>query len=309
MFEMLTGEPPFTAGSIKELLHVIVHDPVAIPSKIHAQYPLAEDAIIKLLQKDPTQRLGHTAAAATAAATATGGGEGELGVEVRKTPLLRHFCIKIRPFDQDRLGTNIGKALKKRVMAALFVHFCSQEIKRHPFFEGIDWEKLLAKDPSIVPPFKPASSKSNPLLHFDKKMTAMKMTAVSMNMNLNAGGGGDPTTGSRLAVTQSRDPFADFGYDGVPAPESEPEPEPEPAVADMDGGAESTSFTAGAQATGAGEAGEGAGAEGDSIDRSSHPIGEPAAIAPPPILDSSEVGVPPPAPGGGSDAPMLTAVI
>ena len=88
MFEMLTGEPPFTAGSIKELLHVIVHDPVAIPSKIHAQYPLAEDAIIKLLQKDPTQRLGHTAATATATATATGGGEGELGVEVRK----RHFC-------------------------------------------------------------------------------------------------------------------------------------------------------------------------------------------------------------------------
>jgi hypothetical protein len=198
----------------------------------------------------------------------------------------------------------------------------SQEIKRHPFFEGIDWEKLLAKDPSIVPPFKPASSKSNPLLHFDKKMTAMKMTAVSMNMNMNAGER-DPT-GSRLAVTQSRDPFADFGYDGVPAPESEPEPEPEPAVADMAGGAESTSFTAGAQATGAGEAGEGAGAEGDSIDRSSHPIGEPLAIAPPPIIeDSSEVGVPPPAgaedtptaatvaaaDGGGSDAPMLTAVI
>ena len=127
MFEMLTGEPPFTAGSIKELLHVIVHDPVAIPSKIHAQYPLAEDAIIKLLQKDPTQRLGHTAA--TAAATATGGGEGELGVEVRKTPLLRHFYIKIRPFDQDRLGTNIGKALKKRVANALciFVLFAGDQ--------------------------------------------------------------------------------------------------------------------------------------------------------------------------------------
>ncbi len=125
-----------------------------------------------------------------------------------------------------------------------------EEIKAHPFFGGIDWAKLLAKDPSIEPPFKPASSKSNPLLHFDKKMTAMKMTALSLNESAGAGG--------TLAATQSRDPFADFGYDGVvPLPESEPEPEPEVSAVSVP----------------------------EAVDHDSH--------AAPPIQDSSEVGVPP----------------
>jgi hypothetical protein len=130
-----------------------------------------------------------------------------------------------------------------------------EEIKAHPFFGGIDWEKLLAKDPSIEPPFKPASSKSNPLLHFDKKMTAMKMTALSVNES--------PGVGGALAATLSRDPFADFSYDGVaPLPECEPEPEPEVSAVSLH----------------------------DAVDHDSH--------APPPIQDSvkqdtSEVGVPP----------------
>ena len=129
-----------------------------------------------------------------------------------------------------------------------------EEIKAHPFFGGIDWEKLLAKDPSIEPPFKPASSKQNPLLHFDKKMTAMKMTALSVH----------ESAGGTLGTTQSRDPFADFGYDGVvPLPEPEPEL---PAVA----------------------------------------LPKPVSHSlPPPIEDSSEVGVPPAlsAQGEGSTAP------
>eukprot|EP01044_Picomonas_judraskeda_P048114 COSAG03_NODE_27687_length_251_cov_3.348684_1_plen_39_part_10 len=37
MYEMLTGEPPFTAGSIKELLHVILNSPVKIPERIRAK--------------------------------------------------------------------------------------------------------------------------------------------------------------------------------------------------------------------------------------------------------------------------------
>ena len=133
-----------------------------------------------------------------------------------------------------------------------------EEIKAHPFFGGIDWEKLLAKDPSIEPPFKPASSKQNPLLHFDKKMTAMKMTALSVH----------ESAGGTLGTTQSRDPFADFGYDGVvPLPEPEPElPGP--------------------------------------VTLPPKPL-SPHSALPPPIEDSSEVGVPPAlsAQGEGSTAP------
>jgi hypothetical protein len=61
MFEMLTGEPPFTAGSIKELLHVIVNSSVVIPDKIRSQSLLAADAIEQLLQKVrlSARRLGY----------------------------------------------------------------------------------------------------------------------------------------------------------------------------------------------------------------------------------------------------------
>lgn len=51
MFEMLTGMPPFTAGSIQQLLHVIVHNPLVIPDMIRAKSQLAADAIEQLLQK------------------------------------------------------------------------------------------------------------------------------------------------------------------------------------------------------------------------------------------------------------------
>ena len=51
MYEMLTGEPPFTAGSIKELLHVIVNNPVVIPDKIRSKSTLAADCIEQLLHK------------------------------------------------------------------------------------------------------------------------------------------------------------------------------------------------------------------------------------------------------------------
>ena len=52
MFEMLTGDPPFTAGSIKELLRVILEADVATDRISSAE---ARDAIVQLLQKDPSR--------------------------------------------------------------------------------------------------------------------------------------------------------------------------------------------------------------------------------------------------------------
>ena len=153
---MLTGNPPFTAGTIQQLLHVIVNDEVQVPSKIHTNYPTAEAAILSLLQKDPALRLGHGCGAGATA-----------GVK---------------------------------------------EIKSHKFFAGIDWEKLYRKE--LTPPFKPASSGSNALMHFDKKMTAMKMTAVGADVCGDVG---------QLAQTQSKDPFSGFGFDGREPGSMEPE--------------------------------------------------------------------------------------
>ena len=45
-----------------------------------------------------------------------------------------------------------------------------QEIKRHPFFNGIDWNKLLRKD--IDPPFKPTKTRPEDATYFDKEFTS-----------------------------------------------------------------------------------------------------------------------------------------
>ena len=45
-----------------------------------------------------------------------------------------------------------------------------QEIKRHPFFSGIDWNKLLRKD--LDPPFKPALTRAEDAAYFDKEFTS-----------------------------------------------------------------------------------------------------------------------------------------
>ena len=81
----------------------------------------------------------------------------------------------------------------------------------------------------------------------------MKMTALGL----------DESASGTLGVTHSRDPFADFGYDGVlPPTEPEPEPELEASVVSVP----------------------------EVATQTSHALTD---STPPPIQESSEVGVPP----------------
>jgi len=55
----------------------------------------------------------------------------------------------------------------------------SNEIKNHPFFEGIDWELLLQK--KAEPPFKPQVSSAKDLRYFDKMFTDEKPEESMVN--------------------------------------------------------------------------------------------------------------------------------
>lgn len=44
------------------------------------------------------------------------------------------------------------------------------EIKTHPFFSTIDWDKLYHKQ--IEPPFKPAVSRADDAYYFDSEFTS-----------------------------------------------------------------------------------------------------------------------------------------
>ena len=51
-------------------------------------------------------------------------------ISVRKTPLFAPFIYINASFHQDRLGTNIGKALKKRVMRRARVWTSSKRVRK-----------------------------------------------------------------------------------------------------------------------------------------------------------------------------------
>ncbi|MEW6335770.1 MAG: serine/threonine-protein kinase [Acidobacteriota bacterium] len=57
LFELMTGQRPFTGGSVTEVGYKIVHEPPPIPSQMRPGLPPAFNPIVlKLLEKDPAKR-------------------------------------------------------------------------------------------------------------------------------------------------------------------------------------------------------------------------------------------------------------
>ena len=106
IFEMLTGLPPFYDENTNKMYRMILQDKVVFPPNLNAT---AVDLISKLLEKDPSVRLG--------------GGDGDV-----------------------------------------------EEIKKHPFFESLNWDDVLEKKytPEWVPDIKNDLDTSN----FDQEFTA-----------------------------------------------------------------------------------------------------------------------------------------
>ena len=59
MFEMLAGVPPFYSENVHLMYKLIETAPVRFPATMS---PLVTDLVVKLLAREPKQRLGHTAA-------------------------------------------------------------------------------------------------------------------------------------------------------------------------------------------------------------------------------------------------------
>jgi serine/threonine-protein kinase len=62
LFEMVAGEPPFTAASFPALLHKHVYEEPRRPSEIAGDLPGGlEDAILRALGKNPSERFATAA--------------------------------------------------------------------------------------------------------------------------------------------------------------------------------------------------------------------------------------------------------
>eukprot|EP00043_Microstomoeca_roanoka_P027278 m.13995 g.13995 ORF g.13995 m.13995 type:complete len:748 (-) comp7482_c0_seq1:51-2294(-) len=100
MYEMLTGELPFTSDNRKTTMQMILKARLSMPQFLS---PEAQSLLRKLFKRVPTARLGY------------------------------HGAV---------------------------------EIKAHPFFAGIDWEKLARKE--MIPPFKPELVGLDDMRYFDR---------------------------------------------------------------------------------------------------------------------------------------------
>jgi len=55
LYEMLTGLPPFYSEDVNEMYRKILHEPLTFPADVR---PDARDLLVRLLQRDPAERLG-----------------------------------------------------------------------------------------------------------------------------------------------------------------------------------------------------------------------------------------------------------
>lgn len=76
----------------------------------------------------------------------------------------------------------------------------AQEVKRHRFFQGIDWEALLAK--KVKPPFLPTIRGASDVSNFDEEFTRLKPVLT-------------PPQSSLLLSAEQQDIFADFDFSAL----------------------------------------------------------------------------------------------
>ncbi|XP_076139707.1 serine/threonine-protein kinase N2 isoform X2 [Alosa pseudoharengus] len=76
----------------------------------------------------------------------------------------------------------------------------AQEVKTHRFFQGIDWEALLAK--KVKPPFLPSIKGSADVSNFDEEFTRLKPVLT-------------PPQTPFLLTTEQQDIFADFDFSAL----------------------------------------------------------------------------------------------
>ncbi|KAJ3211351.1 hypothetical protein HDU67_004585 [Dinochytrium kinnereticum] len=104
LYEMLTGLPPFYDENVNEMYKKILKDEITFPEEVG---PAAKDLLKKLLNRDPSQRLGSKNA---------------------------------------------------------------EEIKNHPFFSEINWQKLMGR--KYTPPFRPNVTSATDTSNFDEEFTS-----------------------------------------------------------------------------------------------------------------------------------------
>ncbi|KAF9121923.1 hypothetical protein BGW39_010156 [Mortierella sp. 14UC] len=170
LYEMLVGASPFADTRTEGTYHKILHQPVIFPSRV-GPIPAASGGHGRKggrrpqpISPDPTTLQGSST-----------------GISANAQDLIQRFLDK-NP--KTRLGSGPSGA---EAVA---------QIKAHPFFKGIDFERLKTRD--VTPPFQPHVGVMGDLdvSNFDAHFTDQNATLGMKQGKFGRGGGGSISSGS-----------------------------------------------------------------------------------------------------------------
>ncbi|GFQ92200.1 hypothetical protein TNCT_107221 [Trichonephila clavata] len=108
----------------------------------------------------------------------------------------------------SRISKRASDLMSKLLMRSVNLRLGSQQndaepIKKHQFFEGINWDDLLAK--KVVPPYVPQLTSNEDVCYFDSKYTSQLALDSSDDSTLSSN---DPFEGFSYEASLSADEFA-----------------------------------------------------------------------------------------------------
>ncbi|KAF9145729.1 hypothetical protein BG015_011809 [Linnemannia schmuckeri] len=175
LYEMLVGASPFADTRTEGTYHKILHQPVIFPSQL-GPIPTGHG------RKGRRAHLTSSDAAAT-----QGAGGSSTGISTNAQDLIQRFLDK-NP--KTRLGSGPSGA---EAVA---------QIKAHPFFKGIDFERLKTRD--VTPPFQPHVGVMGDLdvsnfdAHFTDQTATLGMKQHNSKFGSSFSSSGSPTTTTTL---------------------------------------------------------------------------------------------------------------
>ncbi|KAF9538430.1 hypothetical protein EC957_006755 [Mortierella hygrophila] len=174
LYEMLVGASPFADNRTEGTYHKILHQPVIFPSRLE---PISTGHGRK-------SRRAHITSPDPATIQGTGGSS--TGISTNAQDLIQRFLDK-NP--KTRLGS--GPSGTEAVA----------QIKAHPFFKGIDFDRLKTRD--VTPPFQPHVGVMGDLdvSNFDAHFTDQTATLGMKHHNGSKFGSSISSTGSSTSTT------------------------------------------------------------------------------------------------------------
>jgi 3-phosphoinositide dependent protein kinase-1 len=177
LYHMLAGKVPFKGPNEYQTFQKVTKAPLEIPQELSEQ---AQDLLKKLLVRDPKKRLGGGGSKAGRPVKAAEEGEDAVTAESQDEP----------------------------------EHLAMADLKQHPFFTGVEWERLHLLIPPVMEQglFKKQNTSSGDLLSHSADVSSSSIELEASTQNMLGDSRDDNAPTEQINTKESR-----IALDGTPA--------------------------------------------------------------------------------------------